>query len=85
MRNTQQPWRIASIAKVCETTYVHTHNFIKSCESIGIVSVEKHGKIKDVKLTEKGAKVAEMIAGIYLILAQQTPAKPDEEKEKEKK
>ncbi len=74
LKNTQQPWRIGSLSVACGTTYVHTHNFIKMCTESGLTSIEKHGKIKEIKLTEKGAQVAEMISGIYAIISPQAAA-----------
>jgi predicted transcriptional regulator len=88
LKNVQQPWHITSLAKASESTYVHTHNFIKTCLAMGIVSIDKHGKIKEIKLTEKGVAIADMISGIYTIMNQTKTqqAKPqDEKEEKEKK
>ncbi len=65
LKNPGQSWYISSLAKASNTTYVHTCNFIALCENIGITTSEKHGKIKVIKLTEKGSQIAEMIAGIY--------------------
>jgi predicted transcriptional regulator len=76
LRNNQQPWHITTLAQACGTTYVHACNFIKECESLGLTSNEKHGKIKEIKLTEKGMKVADSISNIYSILDQQPQQKP---------
>lgn len=65
LKNTQQPWYISSLSKASGTTYVHACNFVKKCEVMGIVTNEKHGKIKEIKLTEKGVQIAEMISNIY--------------------
>ena len=86
LKEGKQPWHIATLSKACNTTYVHTSNFIKKCEQIGIVQNERHGKMKEIKLTEKGAKLADLLSGVYAMinqqnLAQQAP-KPAEEKEK---
>lgn len=77
LRDTTQSWYIASLAKASNTTYVHVCNFLNSCEDLGITGSEKHGKIKLIKLTEKGAKLAETIANAYSIVN-------STEKEKEK-
>jgi predicted transcriptional regulator len=77
LRDTTQNWYITTLAKASDTTYVHTCNFIGACEHLGIIGSEKHGKIKLVKLTEKGARLAEMLAGAYSIVN-------GAEKEKEK-
>ena len=86
LRNTQQPWYIATLAKESGATYVHVCNFINMCEKLGIVKNEKHGKVKEVKLTEKGAKLAEMASGIFSILnPQQAPQPPPPKQEQPQK
>lgn len=65
LRDKSQSWYIASLAKAAGATYVHTCNFVDSCEKIGFVASEKHGKEKMLKLTEKGSRIADMVAGIY--------------------
>lgn len=95
LRDQSQNWYISSLAKAAGTTYVSACNFLISCERLGIVSAEKHGKIKSIKLTEKGAQVAEHVSGIYGVTAapsgnggakeaQSAPAakKPDEKEKK---
>jgi predicted transcriptional regulator len=72
LRGSGQEWYISSLAKATNTTYVHTCNFISSCESMGIIKSEKHGKIKVVKLTDKGVQLADMISGIYTIINSST-------------
>jgi predicted transcriptional regulator len=91
LRNNQQPWRISSLSKACGTTYVHTSNFIKKCEKMGITSNEKHGKIKEIKLTDKGMQIANMLSSIYTIMSTQgqpqngKPEEPQKEAPAEKK
>jgi len=68
LRDTTQNWYITNLAKASNTTYVHTCNFLGACENLGITSSEKHGKIKLIKLTEKGAKLAEMLANAYALI-----------------
>lgn len=97
LRDTGQAWYVSSLAKAAGTTYVHACNFINVCEELGIVNCEKHGKLKVVKLTDKGAKMAEMISGISVLInqtsqaqqpqpAQQAAQQPQpKEKEPEKK
>ncbi|MGC8586726.1 MAG: winged helix DNA-binding protein [Candidatus Micrarchaeia archaeon] len=78
LKDKNQEWHIADLAKVANVTYVHTSNFIKACEQQGIVSYEKHGKIKVVKLTEKGDAVANEIANVVNILAQKSADVPSQ-------
>ncbi len=68
LKNNAQEWNISALAKAAGTTYVHACNFLILCESRGIVSSERHGRIKTVKLTEKGAKLADMVEGIHSIV-----------------
>ncbi|MCL5430605.1 MAG: hypothetical protein M1504_04000 [Candidatus Marsarchaeota archaeon] len=76
MRSTQQPWYISTLAKACDTTYVHTTNFINKCESLGLVTNVKHGRIKEIKLTDKGAQVADKLLDINNLLNQKQPQQP---------
>lgn len=69
LRDTSQSWYISSLAKASDTTYVHVCNFLGECEELGITGGEKHGKAKVIKLTEKGAKLAEMLAGAYSLVS----------------
>ncbi len=85
LKNNQQPWHITTLSQASGATYVHTHNFIKICVASGITSIEKHGKLKEIKLTEKGMLMAEMIANIYAIINQPAVIPKQEEKKEEKK
>jgi predicted transcriptional regulator len=81
LKDTSQSWYISSLAKACDTTYVHACNFLAVCESMGITQSEKHGKLKVIKLTEKGLKLAEMLASVNSILAiQEQQQKPEPQK-----
>ena len=70
LKNSESEWYISSLAKATDTTYVHACRFVGMCEKRGITSSERHGKIKVIKLTEKGVQMTEMIASIYTLLAQ---------------
>ncbi|MDE1811047.1 MAG: MarR family transcriptional regulator [Candidatus Micrarchaeota archaeon] len=84
LRDASQSWYIATLAKASDTTYVHACNLVNACERMGITESEKHGKIKRIRLTEKGAKIAEMVASAYALLnAEPEKKKPPEVKEKE--
>ncbi len=72
LKDVQHEWYISTLAKKTQTTYVHVHRFVKSCEKAGVISVEKHGKLKMVKLTDKGSKVVESLRSIYSMT--ETPA-----------
>ncbi len=74
LRSNQQAWYIASLAKAADTTYVHACNFIKTCETLGLVTNEKHGKIKEIKLTERGIQLADMLNSVTTLITQQSQA-----------
>jgi predicted transcriptional regulator len=59
-----QEWNLTSLAKATNTTYVHTSRFISRCENVGLVGVDRHGRIKSLRLTEKGVEVAKGISSI---------------------
>jgi predicted transcriptional regulator len=71
LRASEQELYISSLAKMTNTTYVHACKFLKECEAAGITVGERHGKIKVIKLTDKGKKIAEMIDSIYGLISNQ--------------
>ncbi len=80
LRDTSQNWYISTLAKASSTTYVHACNFLATCEMMGITASEKHGKLKIIKLTERGMKLADLIMNINsLITVQQEQQKPPEQ------
>jgi predicted transcriptional regulator len=68
LKDSSQNWYTSTLAKAAGATYVHTCNFINECIKLGIVTSEKHGKIKEIKLTEKGTKLADMLSNAYNII-----------------
>lgn len=81
LRDQSQGWYISSLAKSSGTTYVHTCNFLLACERLGIVASEKHGRSKSIKLTEKGAALAESVGAIYKAVSEPAPPPPKEPQE----
>lgn len=57
-------WHIADLSKEANVTYVHTSKFVKKCEQYGIITTDKHGRVKTLNLTEKGSYVAKNLATI---------------------
>jgi len=49
------------LAKEVDCTYSHTVKILQEMEKSGLVTFEKQGRIKTIKLTEKGGKVADHI------------------------
>lgn len=85
LRNREQEWYISSLAKATDTTYVHTCKFVGMCESAGFTTSERHGKVKVIKLTDKGEQLADMVAGIYGLMGQQVRGKEQPQLQAQKK
>ena len=58
----------SQLAKEVDCTYSHAVKILQTLEELGLVSFEKKGRIKIIKLTKKGADVAEHIAAIKKIV-----------------
>lgn len=52
------------LAKEVDCTYSHTVKILQEMEKASLVTFEKHGRIKIIKLTDKGQKIAECIEKI---------------------
>ncbi|MEM3227666.1 MAG: hypothetical protein QXR58_00920 [Candidatus Micrarchaeaceae archaeon] len=74
LRDSTRDWSLAELARSTGTTYAHACNFIMACERTGIAVSEKHGKIKIIRLSEKGKRVADSLFEVKSILAQQSGA-----------
>jgi predicted transcriptional regulator len=59
----------SQLAKEVDCTYSHAVKILQTLEEIGLVSFEKKGRIKIIKLTKKGMDVAEHIAAIRKLVA----------------
>jgi len=78
LKDTSQNWYISTLAKATGTTYVHTCNFLATCEALGITVSDKHGKLKLIKLTDKGLRIAEMLVTINSLVNVPEQQKPQE-------
>lgn len=77
LSNGAQEWNISSLARASNATYVHASRFISECEKVGLVESVKHGRVKSIKLTQKGSEVASNISNISGIINNQgKPAEP---------
>ena len=56
------------LAKEVDCTYSHAVKILQEMERARLVNFEKHGRIKSIKLTDSGNKVAEYIEKIREIL-----------------
>lgn len=52
------------LAKEVDCTYSHAVKILQNLERLGLVSVEKKGRIKLIVLTKKGSEIAENIENI---------------------
>ncbi|MAG07191.1 hypothetical protein CMI46_00020 [Candidatus Pacearchaeota archaeon] len=52
------------LAKEVDCTYSHAVKILQTLEQLGLVTFEKKGRIKLIKLTNKGMEVAESISNI---------------------
>ena len=59
----------SQLAKEVDCTYSHAVKILQNFEGFGLVSFEKKGRIKIIKLTKKGTEVAENIEGIRKLVA----------------
>ncbi|MGC8662682.1 MAG: hypothetical protein ACP5RT_02765 [Candidatus Micrarchaeia archaeon] len=64
LANNSQEWNLSTLAKASGATYVHISLFINACENAGLVESTKHGKIKALKLTQKGVELAGHLSNI---------------------
>jgi len=58
----------SQLAKEVDCTYSHAVKILQTLEDLGLVSFEKKGRIKIIKLTKKGLEVATHIEGIRNIV-----------------
>ena len=52
------------LAKEVDCTYSHAVKILQTLEILGLVTFEKKGRIKLIKLTKKGMEVADSISSI---------------------
>ena len=56
------------LAKEVDCTYSHAVKILQTLEKLGLVTFEKKGRIKLIKLTKKGTEIANYIENIRRIL-----------------
>ncbi|MCX8162944.1 MAG: hypothetical protein N3D10_00100 [Candidatus Micrarchaeota archaeon] len=71
LKDETKEWYPSKIAKYSGASYVYTTNFLEKLSSLGLVSLEKKGKEKVAKLTEKGKVIAGLIDEIEKRLKEQ--------------
>jgi len=58
----------STLAKSVDCTYSHVVKILQEMEDAGLVSFEKTGRLKYLKLTKKGEEIAKHIDAIYKAL-----------------
>ncbi len=58
----------SNLAKEVDCTYSHAVKILQEMEKANLINFEKHGRIKNVQLTDSGNKVAEHIERIKELL-----------------
>ncbi len=58
----------SNLAKNVDCTYSHVVKVLKVFEDNGLVKFEKKGRLKILKLTDKGSKVAELLTEVKNLL-----------------
>jgi predicted transcriptional regulator len=76
LKDTSKEWYASNLATGCGATYVHTTKLLKEFKKLNLVTLEVKGRVKKVKLTDKGMQLATALGELMLKL---------EEKEEEKK
>ena len=59
LRNAKGPMYASSLAKSVDCTYSHVVNIIQHMEDSNLVHFQKKGRLKLLKLTEKGNQIAD--------------------------
>ena len=59
----------SQLAKEVDCTYSHAVKILQTLEELGLVSFEKKGRIKIIKLTKRGSEVAGHIEGIRKLVS----------------
>jgi predicted transcriptional regulator len=76
LKDASKDWYASNLAAGCGVTYVHTTKLLKEFKRSNLITFEAKGRVKKVKLTEKGMQLASAIGELMPKL---------EEKEVEKK
>ncbi len=58
----------SQLAKEVDCTYSHAVKILQTLEELGLVSFEKKGRIKIIKLTKKGTDVATHIEAVQSLV-----------------
>jgi len=76
LKDTSKEWYASNLALACGSTYVHTTKLLKEFRRSNLLTTEVKGRMKKVKLTDKGLQLSGVLNDLVTKL---------EEKEEEKK
>jgi predicted transcriptional regulator len=62
LRDSSKRWILSNLAKANNATFVYTSRIVNKLAKLGLVKSEKKGKVKEIKLTEDGQKIAEALS-----------------------
>ncbi len=68
LRNSKSEIYASSLAKAIDCTYSHVVKILQEMNKAGLVNFEKHGRLKLLTLTNKGAEVADHLIAVENIL-----------------
>lgn len=83
LKETNEPIYVSMIAKEIDSTYAHTLKVLSNLKKRGLVSFERKGRVKQVKLTELGKGAAGILANfIDIVRLSEIGAKVEDIREK---
>ena len=68
LKNNSSDMYASNLAKAVDCTYSHVVKILQDMQRYNIVSFEKQGRLKIIRLTEKGSKIASNIDNIRNLL-----------------
>ncbi len=81
LRDTNQQWHAAKLASQSGASYIYTSSLLSKLEKENLITSERKGRAKFVKLTEKGVQLASLVDELVKKLEpKQAPAPAPEQK-----
>ena len=80
LKNSPQPLHVSALARASGMTYVYATRFLRVLEQDGLVSFEVKGRVKLVRLTERGASFAGVVDAALKAFGEKTEAKEEAKK-----
>ncbi|MEM4390215.1 MAG: hypothetical protein QXG98_06195 [Candidatus Micrarchaeia archaeon] len=81
LKNSAQGWYVSSLARAAGVTYVYAARTLSAWEKFGLVTFEAKGRVKMVRLTEKGARLAAALDELVRMVSELREAVPEKPKE----